>query len=238
MKAFLLAGGLGERLRPLTLTLPKCLVPIDGVPLLAIWLELCESQGVDDILVNVSQHAALVERFLNERRCRARVTLVQEAAPRGTAGTVRDQRSFVGDSEEFWVFHSDNLTNVRLGPMIAAHRAHDALLTVGLFRAPDPTAAGIVLMGPDATIERFEEKPARPSSDLANAGIYLARRALLDELPRGNGLLDFGHDVLPRLAGRMRGYVIPEFLADIGTPLALERATQAWRRLHGGAPQR
>jgi mannose-1-phosphate guanylyltransferase len=213
----------------LTLALPKCLVPIGNEPLLAVWLDLCEAQGVTDVLLNVSQHVHLVERFLEQRTGGPSVTLLVEQAPRGTAGTVAHARGFVDDEEDFWVFYADNLTDLRLAPMLDAHRAHADVMTIGLFHAPDPRAAGIVDLDADGRILGFTEKPAVPTSDLANAGVYLARRALLDHLPTGRGLLDFGHDVLPGLAGLMRGYVIPDFLMDIGTPQALARATAAWR---------
>lgn len=229
MKAFLLAGGKAERLRPLTATLPKCLVPIDGVPLLQLWLDHCASEGVTDVLLNVSRHVHLVEDFLGRRRGGPRVRLVAEEEPRGTAGTVARERHFVDGEPHFWVLYADNLTDIRLAPMLDAHRKHGDLMTIGLFRAPDPRAAGIVDLDPEGRVLRFTEKPAAPSSDLANAGIYLARRELVDLLPRDRALLDFGHDVLPNLVGRLRGYVIPEFLVDIGTPAALDRAATAWR---------
>lgn len=236
MKAFLLAGGRGERLRPLTLSCPKCLVPIHGRPLLDIWLDHCAAEGITDMLLNVSHHAAQVERFLAARGAAPRVRLVVEAAPRGTAGTVADHRAFVEGEESFWVFYADNLTDVPLAPMRAAHDAHDWLLTIGLFHAPDPSAAGIVQMDARGRIVSFEEKPARPRGDLANAGIYLARAGLLTLLPRVPGaLLDFGHHVLPRLAGRMYGHVIDGFLADVGTPASLARAADAWRARGGAA---
>ena len=233
MKAFLLAGGLGERLRPLTLGLPKCLVPIGDEPLLAIWLDLCQRQGVSDVLLNVSQHVHLVERFLEQRSGGPRVTLLVEQRPRGTAGTVAHARRFADDEDDFWVFYADNLTDLQLAPMLETHRAHDGLMTIGLFHAPDPRAAGIVDVDGEGRILGFAEKPAAPTSDLANAGVYLARRALLDRLPVDRGLLDFGHDVLPGLVGVMRGYVIPDFLMDIGTPQALARATTAWQARRG-----
>jgi mannose-1-phosphate guanylyltransferase len=231
MKAFLLAGGRGERLRPLTLSMPKCLVPVNGAPLLGLWLDLLEREGVRDVLLNVSHHVTQVQAFLAARRSGPRVELVAEPEPRGNAGTVAAHAGFVGDEESFWIFYADNLTNLSLRPMIDAHARHRGLLTLGLFRAPDPKAAGIVDVEADGRIVGFEEKPAHPRSTLANAGIYLARRELVDALPTTTGILDFGHDVFPRLLGRMYGHVIDAFLMDIGTPRALATAAEAWARL-------
>jgi mannose-1-phosphate guanylyltransferase len=236
MKAFLLAGGLGERLRPLTLRMPKCLVPVRGMPLLEIWLRLCERHGIDDVLLNVSQHVDLVATFL---ACRpagsARVRLVREERPVGTAGTVLANRDFVSGEESFWVIYSDNLTDMDLGRMRAFHDRHDGLLTMGLFRPASPQSAGIVEMDGSGRIVAFTEKPEHPRSDMANAGIYLVREPVLDLIPAGQPLVDFGHHVLPGLVGRMSGYPIPEFYVDIGTPAALARAEAEWGGRQAGA---
>ena len=231
MKAFLLAGGLGERLRPLTLRMPKCLVPIRGVPLLEIWLRLCERYGIDEVLLNVSQHPALVQDFLDRRSGGVRVHLVRESEPVGNAGTVLANRAFVAGEESFWIVYSDNLTDMSLDRMLAFHRAHDGLLTMGLFRTAQPRMSGIVELDESGRIVGFAEKPQEPSSDLANAGIYLARQSVLEQIPPGPRLVDFGHHVLPRLIGRMYGYRIREYFVDIGTPAALARAEADWAGL-------
>jgi len=228
-KAFLLAGGRGERLRPLTLSMPKCLVPIDGVPLLVHWLDLCAAQGVTDVVVNVSQHPNQVRNVLTARVGPPAVTLVVEDEPTGTAGIVASQRAFAEGEESVWIFYADNLTDVRLSEMAATHAAHDGLGTMGLFHAPDPRAAGIVTLDETGCIVGFAEKPADPQGDLANAGIYLVRQPLLDRIPSRPGVVDFGHDVFPALVGRMYGHVIEQFLMDVGTPDALARAVAAWQ---------
>jgi mannose-1-phosphate guanylyltransferase len=229
MKAFLLAGGRGTRLHPVTLSRPKCLVPIDGVPLLAIWLDLLERNGVTDVLLNVSHHVEQVESFLRDRASGPQVRLVVESMPVGNAGTVASNRAFVADADDFWILYADNLTSVQMAPMIHAHGRHTGLLTMGLFNALDPSAAGIVSMGDDGRVLAFEEKPKHPRSPLANAGIYLARHALLDSIPTGRPVVDFGLDVFPSLLGRFYGHVIDDFLMDVGTPAALQRAQEFWR---------
>jgi mannose-1-phosphate guanylyltransferase len=238
VKGFLLAGGLGERLRPLTLSLPKCLVPIDGTPLLGYWLDVCARQGVSEILLNVSQHPEQVRAYLDGWLGPPTVTLVVEPRPVGTAGTVAANRAFVDGEQSFWIFYADNLTDVCLADMLATHQRHDALLTMGLFHAPVPSAAGIVELDAGGWVVGFEEKPARPRSDLANAGIYLARHGLLDRIPARPGIVDFGHDVFPAMTGEIHGHVIEQFIADIGTPTALETATTAWARHSARGPRR
>jgi len=229
MKAFLLAGGRGTRLQPVTLSRPKCLVSIDGVPLLAIWLELLERNGVTDVLLNISHHVDQVESFLNDRAAGPRVRLVVESMPVGNAGTVASNRAFVADVDDFWILYSDNLTSLQMAPMIHFHGRHPGLLTMGLFSAPDPSAAGVVSIGDNGRVLAFEEKPKHPQSQLANAGIYLARHALLDCIPTGRPVVDFGLHVFPSLLGRIYGHVIDDFLMDVGTPAALQRAQELWR---------
>jgi mannose-1-phosphate guanylyltransferase len=154
---------------------------------------------------------------------------VCETEPIGTAGTVRENREFVQGEESFWVLYADNLTDCPLADMLRFHGTHDGPLTMGLFHAPVPTAAGIVQMDAAGRIVAFDEKPAHPKGDLANAGIYVVRSQVLDTLSTpADGVLDFGFHVLPGLVGRMYGYVIEQFHMDIGTPSALAEASAAW----------
>ncbi|MCC7035537.1 MAG: nucleotidyltransferase family protein [Acidobacteria bacterium] len=233
MKAYLLAGGRGERLRPFTLHTPKCLVSIDGTPLLGVWLDLFEREGVTEVLLNVSHFDDQVRAFVGARARGPSVTLVVESEPIGSARTVLEHRDFVRGEESFWIVYADNLTDMRLAPMAATHRAHDGVLTIGLFHAPDPRAAGIVELDASGRVVGFEEKPREPRGDLANAGVYLARQSVFDCIPPRSGVVDFGLHVLPRLVGRMTGHVIDGFLMDIGTPSALERANANWRVRQG-----
>jgi len=229
MKAFLLAGGRGERLRPLTDTTPKCLAPVAGRPLLAHWLALCRREGIGEVLLNVSHHVDAVYAFLAaEGSDLPRVTVVHEDAPLGTATSVRRQRAFVDGESDFWILYADNLSDLRTGAMRARHDAHADPLTIGLFHTPHPTASGIVDLDASGRIIAFEEKPAAPTSDLANAGVYLARPSVFDAMPGGDGLVDFGLHVLPALVGRMHGYIIPDFHEDIGTPDRLAHASARW----------
>jgi mannose-1-phosphate guanylyltransferase len=99
---------------------------------------------------------------------------------------------------------------------------------MGLFHTPAPKASGIVQMNEAGLITAFEEKPASPIGDLANAGIYVAGQALFDVIPVNRTITDFGQDVFPRLVNNMYGYLIDDFLMDIGTPAALATASRLW----------
>src|SRR5438309_739054 len=103
MKAFLLAAGHGMRLRPITNTIPKCMVPIRGEPLLQIWLDLCASFGIDDVLINVNAHKEIICNFLESTPKSIRVTVSHEEVLLGSAGTLRAHRNWIGSDPLFWV---------------------------------------------------------------------------------------------------------------------------------------
>lgn len=216
-KAFLLAAGKGTRLRPLTDVTAKCLLPLSGKPLLQYWFSLCEHHGISDVLVNLHHHADQVRSFIASREWPLRIHLVYEPFLLGSAGTLNANRDFVADEESFAILYADNLTNVNLGAMREAHRRMDSLLTMGLFRAANPAACGIAEMDEGRRIVDFVEKPAAPRSNLANAGIYWCSLRTLEYLPAKTPA-DIGCDLLPQLVGRMHGYVVEEYLRDIGTP--------------------
>ena len=238
MKAFLLAAGKGTRLKPYTDRHPKCLIPIHGTPLLAIWIELLARYGVTDVLINTHHHADQVEQFLVRARTEVSMGIRTVFEPQllGSAGTILQNRRFIAGDPDFIVAYADNLTNLNLAKMIDFHykfRSMGGILTMGLIQAPDPRACGIVTMDAENRIERFVEKPQAPESNLANGGVYICGRELFDYMENPEEgtqeLLDLGHHVLPRLTGKMFGFPIaPSFLNDIGTPESYRQALANW----------
>ena len=251
MKAFLLAAGKGTRLRPYTDKHPKCLVPIHGTPLLAIWIDLLARHGVSDVLINTHHHADLVEDFVSRTRSRTPVMLhtIYEPQLLGSAGTLWANRGFVADQDDFIIAYADNLTNLNLTRMIDFHhytRCEGGLLTMGLIRAPDPRACGIVTLDPGHKIVKFVEKPENPESDLANGGVYIAGSPVFDFMrdrdqdESDDGLMDLGHHILPLMTGKMYGFEIaPDYLKDIGTVSAYREALDQWpvRQAKDSKPQ-
>jgi mannose-1-phosphate guanylyltransferase len=227
VKAFLLAAGLGSRLRPLTEHQPKCLVPIRGKPLLGYWLDLCRRHGIRQLLINTHQFPKAIEEYLAVAAGGLEIHLAFEPILLGSAGTVRENRGFVQGEQAFFILYSDNLTQADLSAMAVFHGRCAGPLTMALFRAGRPEACGIATLDSVGRIIAFAEKPPRPSGNLANAGIYLAGPEVLELIPAG-GQADFGYDVLPRLVGRMHGFVLDGFHLDIGTPEDYARANAEW----------
>lgn len=215
MKAVLLAAGLGTRLRPITDDVPKCLVPIGGIPLLEYWLRAFERYGVTEVLINTHYLAEQVEAFVESRQSSPKVALVHETELLGSAGTVLTNRDWIGDDEAFVIAYADNLTNVNLADIVDFHCRSRPVATIGLFETDVPEQCGVVEIDEGDTIWNFVEKSPRPPSRLANAGIYVASQAIFDWIPAGQPV-DFGFDVFPRLSGQLKGYKLSGYFLDIG----------------------
>ena len=228
MKAFLLAAGLGTRLRPLTDTMPKCLVPVGGRPLLDLWLDNFRAAGVDEVLVNLHHLPEQVRSHLAAHRGGPPVRTTYEPTLLGSAGTLVAGREFVGSDEVFLAVNGDDLTDFDLRRLvIALEAAPAAQAAIAVFHAPGPQACGILEVE-DGVVVSFEEKPAAPRGDLANAGMYAFRRPVLDLVPEATPV-DIGTHLLPRLVGRSVAVPVGDaFLIDIGTPEALARAEAEW----------
>ncbi len=227
MKAFLLAAGHGTRLRPITDSLPKCLVPIRGEPLLKIWLDLCASFGVDEVLINVHAQQQLVHQFLQDYESSVQVRVSEETELLGSAGTIREHSSWVGSDESFWIFYADVLNCVDLGQMLRFHQARRTAATIGVYRVPDPSRCGVVSVDAGGIVCDFVEKPARPTGNLVFSGIMLATPEFIKAIPEHHPV-DIGSHVLPRLVGRMAAYEIKEYLMDIGTMTNYQAAQMTW----------
>jgi mannose-1-phosphate guanylyltransferase len=228
MKAFLLAAGHGTRLRPLTDTMPKCLVPIRGVPMLKIWMELFRRHGIREILINVHAHAEAIRSFVKQHAGELKIEVSEEQTLLGSAGTLLANRHWLNSDSSFWIFYSDVLTAANLAPLQAIHQRHsDHLASLGVYEVSDPRRCGIVSVDRDGVIRDFVEKPQEPVGSLAFSGIMIARRQMLDLIPPDR-LADIGFHVLPKLVGRMSAIRISDYLLDIGTMENYQRAQKTW----------
>jgi mannose-1-phosphate guanylyltransferase len=227
MKAFILAAGNGTRLRPLTDTTPKCLLPVRGVPMLAIWLESCRAAGISEVIINAHAHAAKVIEFARRPDLPVRVNVVEEKILLGSAGTLAENRTFVGEEDSFFVLYGDVLTNVALAGLMAFHRAKKMLATLGIYSVPDPTRCGIVTTDENSIVRSFEEKPQLPESNWAFSGVMVASPSILDLIP-AHRPADIGFHLLPQLVGQMCARPIADFLLDIGTLETYQAAQISW----------
>lgn len=227
MKAFLLAGGLGTRLRPLTERTPKCLLPIRGTPILQIWFALFCKYGIDEVLINVHSHGDMVRSFVEEHKDGLGVCLFEEKKLLGSAGTVLANRDWIKKERSFWVLYADVLTATNLDRMLAFHNERGQIATIGVYEVPEPSRCGIVQVDERGVVRDFVEKPQIPVGNLAFSGLMLGTPALLDVIP-DTSPVDFGFHVLPKIVDRMAAYRIQDFLLDIGTLETYDIAQVTW----------
>ncbi|MGO8960362.1 MAG: NDP-sugar synthase [Streptosporangiaceae bacterium] len=227
MKAFLLAAGVGSRLRPITDTIPKCMVAIDGQTLLDIWLDAFDRAGVDEVVVNLHHLPDVVRHHIAARTGPPAVRTFFEPELLGSAGTLIANRGWVYGEELFLACYADNLTDFDLRSLVRAHREHDAVATLTVFHSERPWAGGVVEIDAVGRVIGFVEKPANPVSDLTNAGMYAFHPSVLDQID-GVPPKDIGFDLLPQLVGRARAVLVEGYFRDIGTADAYRRAREEW----------
>lgn len=215
MRAILLAAGLGTRLRPLTDTVPKCLVPVGKEVLLDMWLRRLSEAGIDRVLVNLHHLADVVRRHVASSPWSDFVEFVDEPVLLGTAGTLIENRSFF-QGEDGLLIHADNYCTASLGRFICAHhdRPPGCTLTMMTFETSHPRECGIVITDARGVMIAFEEKPMYPPSTTANAAIYVLSPELHETL---EGVSDFSTEVVARLGGSVYTWPADGELVDIGT---------------------
>jgi len=228
--AVILSAGLGTRLRPLTDTCPKPMVPVAGVPLLERTVRHLAAHGVTDICINLHHLPEVVlTHFGDGEAFGARLHFTVENELLGTAGALNAFRQYL--TGPFLVWYGDVLSEFDVTAFTRYHAEKGGLATVGLYRVDNPTQCGLVDLDDASRITRFVEKPPVAFTDLANAGVYACEPQVLDFIPPA-GFSDFGKDVFPAMlaAGApMYGYAIGDCLIDIGSPEKLARADALFR---------
>lgn len=226
MRAILLAAGLGTRLRPLTNTVPKCLITIKGTPLLEIWINKLLNAGIESILVNTHHHADKVATFLTNSKYRNRIVVVYEPQLLGTAGTLLTNLPFF-QGDDGILAHADNYFLEDLSNLLAAHkmRSLGCEITMLTFRSETPSTCGIVEVDKLGVVTSFHEKVGAPPGNLANGALYLLSSEFIARLPLDwTSAQDFSTDILPSLVGKIQTYETTQLFLDIGTPGTYARA--------------
>lgn len=230
MRALLLAAGQGTRLRPLTDTIPKCLVPIHDRPLLGIWLDRLCAAGVCPILVNMHHLADRVQEHIATSPHRDSVLPVMEPELLGTGGTLLKNRSFFRE-EPLLLAHADNLSIFDVQAFILRHaqRPKGCDLTMMTFRTDQPQSCGIVELDGAGVVQAFHEKCPDPPGNLANGAVYVLEPTLFSFLEGlGQEHIDFSTEVLPRFLGRIYTFHNRVYHRDIGTPESYQFALETF----------
>ena len=229
VQAVILAGGLGTRLRPLTLERPKPVVPLLNVPFLSYQLGFLGAHGVRDVILSISHRAEAIRAIMaRESLGDVRLRDVVEPDPLGTAGGVRNAADLVDG--RVVVLNGDVLMDLDLTAMLRAHEARGAAATICLTPVENPTAYGLVELEPDGRVRSFLEKPGweEVTTNTINAGVYILERELLEWIPRGEPY-SIEREFFPLLLERgapFFGFVSAGYWLDIGTPAKYFQAQQ------------
>jgi mannose-1-phosphate guanylyltransferase len=232
MQALILAGGEGTRLRPLTSTVPKPVLPLANRPFMSYMIDWLAAHGVDDIVMSCGFLASEVRAVLGDGNgAGPRLSYVEEEEPLGTAGAVKYAADLLED--RFLVMNGDILADFDLSALRGFHVERAGVATIALVPVEDPSAYGLVRTGEDGRIDQFLEKPSAEEIDtnLINAGAYVLEREVLDEIEYGKAV-SFEREVFPALIGSgLYGVPVKGYWLDIGTP---ERYLEATRDILEG----
>jgi mannose-1-phosphate guanylyltransferase / phosphomannomutase len=221
MKAVVMAGGEGTRLRPMTANQPKPLLPVVNRPIMEHVLRLLKRHGLSETVVTVQFLAALIRNYFGDgEELGMSLQYATEEMPLGTAGSVKNAEAALRD-DRFLVISGDALTDIDLTDMVNYHKKNGALVTIGLKRVPNPLEFGIIIVDDDGRVQRFLEKPTwgQVFSDTANTGIYVMEPEVLDHVAEGTSV-DWSGDVFPKLLAEgapLYGYIADGYWEDVGT---------------------
>lgn len=223
MKAVVLVGGTGTRLRPLTLTVPKQVLPIVEVPMIERVLTYLESHGVDEVVLSLGYLSDAFEALFPDGTAGGvRLTYAVEPEPLDTAGAVRFAARYAGIDDPFLVVNGDILTDLDVTAMVAFHVERKAQASISLAKVADPSAFGLVPIDGEGKVIAFVEKPAPGAvgPSLINAGTYVLEPSVLDHIPEGRRV-SIEREVFPVLAtsGTLYGFHSADYWTDTGTPL-------------------
>ncbi len=227
MKAVIMAGGEGTRLRPQTSNLPKPMLPLVGRPMMEHIVSLLRRHGITDIVVTVAFMPNAIRNYFGDgSELGVRMVYATEETPLGTAGSVRNARDEL--DERFLVISGDVLTDIDLTAVVDFHEKNQSMATLALCPVENPLEFGIVITREDGSIERFLEKPGwgQVFSDTINTGIYVLEPEIFDLIPEGRAV-DFSSEVFPAVLeanGPLFGYVASGYWEDVGTTAAYLKA--------------
>lgn len=221
MKAVVLVGGQGSRLRPITYDVPKAMVPLRNRPFMGYMMDFLRAGELDGAVLSLGYLPDPIKEYFDGQDLNDfSIDYAVEEHALGTAGGIKNAEAYL-DGGPIVVVNGDVLSGLRLGEVIAKHQASDALATITLTSVEDPTAYGLVDVDHDMLVHRFLEKPAADevTTNLVNAGVYVLEPEVLAMIPAGQEV-SIEREVFPHLQaeGRLRAYVSSSYWRDIGTP--------------------
>lgn len=222
LKAMVMAAGMGSRLEPITLMIPKPLIPVMNRPIMDIILSQLHNIGVEDVISNTYYLAnQIIDRYKNNK-LGVNFNYIKETELSGTAGGVKKCQFFFDEGEDFIVMSGDILTTADIKKGIEIHKASGAIATIGVKEIPHEFVShfGVVVTGDDGFIKEFQEKPSveEAKSNLINTGIYIFNYKIFDYIPE-NTFYDFAKNVFPKLLeeNAINTFIVDEYWNDIGT---------------------
>lgn len=228
IKALILAGGKGARLRPLALHTPKPIVPLANIPFLFFQIDRIKRAEITEIILSLSyQPRKITDIFGDGMQYGVTMRYTHEDLPRGTAGAFKAAENLIDDTTI--VLNGDVLCDADLLSVLQYHREKKAEATILITRVMNPVGYGLVEAGPDGRVARFTEKPPEDevTGDTINAGIYILERSILERIP-SEGAQSFERDLFPAMlqeGARVYAYLIHDFWQDIGSPQKYLEAT-------------
>lgn len=221
MRAVVLVGGFGTRLRPLTLSVPKPMLPVGHEPMIARLVDRLGRGGVTEVVLALGfRPEPFIEAFPDGQCGDVALTYAVEPEPLDTAGAIRFAAEAAGIDETFVVANGDVMTDLDVGALVSAHRNFGAEATIHLIGVDDPSSFGVVDLADDGSVNAFVEKPApgEEPSNLINAGTYVFEPSVLARIP--DGPVSIERDTFPKIAndGAMYGYATDDYWIDAGRP--------------------
>lgn len=219
MKALILAGGLGTRLRGVVTDLPKPMAPVAGRPFLEYLLLQLARHGLTEVVLSTGHLAEKVsEHFGSGEQLGLHLSYSRERSPRGTGGAIKLATPLIG-GQAVLVMNGDSVVDADLTEVAEGHRERNALATMVLTRVEDTSRYGAVEIGDGGEIERFVEKREGAGAGLINSGVYLLSPQVLQEIPDAERPVSLEREVFPSLVGRgFYGHSVDGFFKDIGVP--------------------
>jgi mannose-1-phosphate guanylyltransferase / phosphomannomutase len=222
MKAVIMAGGEGSRLRPLTSLRPKPMVPIVNQPVMEHIVGLVKHHGIDQVVATLAFMPGVIQDYFGAgEEWGVEIAYAVEETPLGTAGSIKNAAHLLEADEPFIVISGDAITDINLTDVVEFHKARGAAVTIALKRVPDPLDFGVVITAEDGRIERFLEKPTwgQVFSDTINTGIYVVEPWVLDYIPADKPF-DFSADLFPKLmedGHALYGLPVEGYWCDVGS---------------------